>query len=319
MELELVKGNTWVLKSWELIPVYRIDDHQCILLDTGLANQREELDQALEEFGLLPVGIVCSHAHIDHMGNNAFLMKKYGTQLAMSLGEAGHLFSSLGLNVANFVLSPKDVEQSPNLKGTPCLADRIILPTEDQITFCGVDFTIIHTPGHTADHICVVTPDDVLYTGDAMMTGQTLHHSKFPYAFSMQGYLDSMRKIRTIPAARYIVAHFGVYDEILPLVDMEARFLAQRMLDLLDLVEDYTTPKRMASSICRAYGIDAKNIQNLAYFEAVSQTYINYLRDLGYLDPCIEDNQIRYRCTEKVKELDQKKSGAVLPPTGQFR
>ena len=35
---------------------------------------------------------------------------------------------------------------SPPLHGTPCLADRIILPTEDRITFCGAAFDIIHTP-----------------------------------------------------------------------------------------------------------------------------------------------------------------------------
>ena len=149
-----------------------------------------------------------------------------------------------------------------------------------------------------------------------MMTGRTLHHSKFPYAFSMQGYLDSMRKIRTIPAAKYVVAHYGVYDEVLPLIDMEVRFLAERMLDLLDLVEGYTTPKKMASAICRAYRIDARNLQDLAYFEAVSQTYINYLRDLGYLDACMEDNQILYRKTPAADELARKKTESVLPKPG---
>ena len=47
MELEQVKDNTWVLKSWELIPVYRLDAHKCILLDTGLVEQREELQDTL--------------------------------------------------------------------------------------------------------------------------------------------------------------------------------------------------------------------------------------------------------------------------------
>lgn len=40
MELERVKGNTWVLKSWELIPLYQVDDTRCILLDTGTVDQR---------------------------------------------------------------------------------------------------------------------------------------------------------------------------------------------------------------------------------------------------------------------------------------
>ena len=49
MELEQVKGNTWVLKSWELIPFYKLDDSHCILLDTGLNDQREDLEGSLRE------------------------------------------------------------------------------------------------------------------------------------------------------------------------------------------------------------------------------------------------------------------------------
>ena len=128
MELEQVKGNTWVLKSWELIPFYKLDDSHCILLDTGLNDQREDLEGSLREAGLTPVGVICSHAHIDHMGNVAYLKQTYGTQLAMSLGEAGHQMSYLGLNITNYLMSPEDVVESPPLHGTPCLADRIILP-----------------------------------------------------------------------------------------------------------------------------------------------------------------------------------------------
>ena len=62
MELEQVKGNTWVLKSWELIPFYKLDDSHCILLDTGLNDQREDLEGSLREAGLTPVGVICSHA-----------------------------------------------------------------------------------------------------------------------------------------------------------------------------------------------------------------------------------------------------------------
>ena len=319
MELEQVKGNTWVLKSWELIPFYKLDDSHCILLDTGLNDQREDLEGSLREAGLTPVGVICSHAHIDHMGNVAYLKQTYGTQLAMSLGEAGHQMSYLGLNITNYLMSPEDVVESPPLHGTPCLADRIILPTEDRITFYGATFDIIHTPGHTVDHICTRTPDNVLYLGDAMMTGRTLHHSKFPFAFCVRDYLDSMRKMRTEPADKFIVAHYGIYDEILPLVDMEARFFAERMVDLLDLVDGPTTPAKMAADICRTYHIDAGDLRNLSYFATSSLSYINYLRGLGYLEAYIEDNQIFYRRTPASYERKEQKSQSVLPKTGQFR
>lgn len=317
MELEHVKGNTWVLKDWELIPLYKLDDHRCVLLDTGLVEQREALDQALRDAGLIPVGVICSHAHIDHMGNNAFFKEKYGTQIAMSLGEAAHQFSYLAMGVPNYLLSVDDLKGSPAHGGTPVLADRIILPGETTIHFCGAAFEIVPTPGHTSDHICVKTPDNVLYLADAMMTGRTLHHSKFPYAYDMGAYLDSMRDLRTVPADKYIVAHYGIYDEILPLIDMEARFLRRRMLDLLDLVEDYTTPKLLAAAICRVYRIDARSVRDLGYFEAASLSYINYLRELGELEAYIEDNRILYRLTEQAKTRRAREPD--LPPTGMFR
>ena len=51
MELRQVKGNTWVLDSWELIPLYRLDAHRCVLLDTGTWDQRDELEAALDAAG----------------------------------------------------------------------------------------------------------------------------------------------------------------------------------------------------------------------------------------------------------------------------
>ncbi|MFR4757308.1 MAG: MBL fold metallo-hydrolase [Evtepia gabavorous] len=78
MELERVKGNTWVLKSWELIPLYQVDDTRCILLDTGTVDQRAELEAALDQAGLTPVAILGSHAHIDHMGSYGYFQKTRG-------------------------------------------------------------------------------------------------------------------------------------------------------------------------------------------------------------------------------------------------
>ena len=56
MKLTQVRGNTWVLDSWELIPLYKLDDHRCVLLDTGTVEQREDLLGELRHFitGQLP-------------------------------------------------------------------------------------------------------------------------------------------------------------------------------------------------------------------------------------------------------------------------
>ena len=180
MKLTQVRGNTWVLDSWELIPLYKLDDHRCVLLDTGTVEQREDLEDTLDEAGLTPVAILGSHTHIDHMGSHAYFQKTRGTQVVMSLGEAGQIFSPLGLQLQynNFPMAL--FPDYPELGTAPCVPDRVILPGEEAVTLFGATFGILRTPGHTVDHLCVRTPDDVLYVADAMMTGRTLHYAKFP-------------------------------------------------------------------------------------------------------------------------------------------
>ena len=54
MDIRPIKGNTWVLEGMEWIPFYKLDERRCILLDTGLLGEREDLEQALLDHGLTP-------------------------------------------------------------------------------------------------------------------------------------------------------------------------------------------------------------------------------------------------------------------------
>ena len=84
MELTQVKGNTWVAEGMGLIPLYKLDERRCVLLDTGLGEEREELEEALRSAGLTPAGVLCSHAHVDHCGNNRYFQETYGAQIALT-------------------------------------------------------------------------------------------------------------------------------------------------------------------------------------------------------------------------------------------
>ena len=94
MRLEQVKGNTWVMIGWEYIPFYKIDETHCIMLDTGLVNQQEDLINTLSDAGLTCVGVLGSHAHIDHMGSYAYLQRN-GAKLALALEFSGLIAASV--------------------------------------------------------------------------------------------------------------------------------------------------------------------------------------------------------------------------------
>ena len=58
MKLSQVKGNTWVIEANQLIPLYKLGDGRCVLLDTGLFEEREELEETLRGAGLPRGGAV---------------------------------------------------------------------------------------------------------------------------------------------------------------------------------------------------------------------------------------------------------------------
>ena len=64
MELLHIHKDTWAaVGTTALIPFYRLTDTDIVLLDTGIAaSDREGLTALLEEHGLRPKGILCSHA-----------------------------------------------------------------------------------------------------------------------------------------------------------------------------------------------------------------------------------------------------------------
>ena len=148
MKLTQIKGNTWVIEASQLIPLYKLGDGRCVLLDSGLLSDREGLEEALRANRLTPAGVLCSHAHVDHCANNGYFQEKYGTQIALTYPEAGMCASLLTLKCYFLTLSPGTVERE-----SACMIHRpdVILPPQDgPFSFCGAEFRIIHTPGHSA-------------------------------------------------------------------------------------------------------------------------------------------------------------------------
>ena len=160
MKLSQVKGNTWVAEGRELIPFYKLDEHRCILLDTGLYSEREELERSLLDNGLTPAGILCSHAHVDHCANNAYLQQKYHIPVALTPQEAAMCQNLLTLKCYFMVFSigQLDLEASCMIH-TP---DVLVPPEDGPFDFAGTRFRIIHTPGHSPGHISTITPEKPL-------------------------------------------------------------------------------------------------------------------------------------------------------------
>ena len=91
MELLHVLGNTYAaVAATALLPVYKLNDRDVVLIDTGYAKlDRAGLTALIDGSGWRLRAILCSHAHFDHTGNVRYLQERYGAPAAISLIEAG--------------------------------------------------------------------------------------------------------------------------------------------------------------------------------------------------------------------------------------
>lgn len=72
-------------------------------------------------------------------------------------------------------------------------SDRL-LAEGDQVDCGGVSLQVIETPGHVGNHLCYLSEDGLLFTGDHLIQGSTVVIA--PPSGSMQAYFASLRKLQ---------------------------------------------------------------------------------------------------------------------------
>lgn len=279
MNLTQVKGNTWVAEGHELIPFYRLEDGRCILLDTGLYREKEELEQSLLNAGLTPAAIVCSHTHIDHSGGAVWFQEKYGLCVAATAGEAAVVHSRLNLRAA---MSFSALQLKRDFSYMYLHPDLLLPDADSTFRLLDVPFRAIHTPGHSPSHICTVTPDNVCYVGDALLSPE-MYYAKLPYSMAIADDLDSKEKLRGLTCDAYIAAHRGVFTDIDAVVDANRALFLARAADICALVDRPMPFNQLAAGVYKKYSLFTHNPQRAMSFERNVRFFTDYLLDRGDL------------------------------------
>jgi len=295
MEIKKVKGNTYCIDTgMTYIPFYKISDQEIIMLDSGWAEgEGKGIDTLLENNNLKVMGIICSHAHIDHIGNNSYLKNKYNCIIAMPAYEAHICSSAINLKVYYNSQTLSDIKE--HFGHMVCETDIMILDNQEQIDVCGIKFRILHTPGHSPDHICIITPDEVAYLGDAVISYEVMAGAKMPYAFILSEDLKSKEKLYDLKCSKYIVAHKGIYDDITKLIKDNIDFYRSRAKSVYDAIEGAMTMEDIMKSASKAFSIRLKSIYKYVVIERMLRSYVEYLKETGMIELIMENGFLKYR------------------------
>ncbi|MEW6138345.1 MAG: MBL fold metallo-hydrolase [Thermodesulfobacteriota bacterium] len=182
-------------KGWYFTAAYWVDG---LLVDSGCFYTAEELVKAVESLPLQL--IVNTHSHEDHVGANASLQAGRGVPV-LAHRQALPVLEDPSLNR----LHP----YQRVLWGRPHACRPAAIP--DVVETEHYRFHVIHTPGHSPDHICLFEPSQGwLFAGDTYVGGQdrTLRAD-----YNIWGIVSSLKKLIMLEPAVLFPGSGTVRDE----------------------------------------------------------------------------------------------------------
>ena len=283
MEMLHVLGNTYAaVGSTALLPIYKLNERDIVLIDTGYAKlDRAGLVNLLDGSGLVPNYVLCSHAHFDHTGNVRYLQERYGAKAILSLIEAGISVNPDSYR-ANYVALTYG--KSRELFLEECFtADRVLRETDTSLELDGRTFGILPLPGHSAGHLGFVTPDGAAYVGDCLISQSEIDGAKLPTSMFIARDLESKAYLKTTDYPVYILAHKEVVrrEALEGLIDRNIGFIQSKRAELLEVLEDGMTFSEWIGAFCQRENVRTHNELKFSIVERNFSNFVSWLTDSG--------------------------------------
>lgn len=283
MEMLHVLGNTYAaVGSTALLPIYKLNERDIVLIDTGYAKlDRAGLVNLLDGSGLVPKYVLCSHAHFDHTGNVRYLQERYGAEAILSLIEAGISVNPDSYR-ANYVALTYG--KSRELFLEECFtADRVLRETDTSLELDGRTFGILPLPGHSAGHLGFVTPDGAAYVGDCLISQSEIDGAKLPTSMFIARDLESKAYLKTTDYPVYILAHKEVVrrEALEGLIDRNIGFIQSKRAELLEVLEDGMTFSEWIGAFCQRENVRTHNELKFSIVERNFSNFVSWLTDSG--------------------------------------
>lgn len=139
--------------------------NQCYIVDPGA--EGESLVKALKEHDMKPLGVLLTHGHGDHIGGVQAIIDAFEVPVYIHEKDVEFL-TEPELNLSSHMGDP--IRVKGNVK---------LLSEGDEISWDGMSFTVIETPGHTPGGISFYG-EGILLAGDTLFQN-SVGRTDFPY------------------------------------------------------------------------------------------------------------------------------------------
>ncbi|MEK7079078.1 MAG: MBL fold metallo-hydrolase [Patescibacteria group bacterium] len=212
-----LQRNIWGIAEFghseKVISYLFIGNSQALLFDTGMGIG--DIKKAVKKITNLPILVINSHTHFDHIGGDHQFDKIILFNHRLSQANAKKGFSQKYMFGAykkkSFIKKPPRLFSFAKYNIKPFSWTQMV-KNNDKLLIDPFTFKIIHTPGHSPDSICLYEKNTgILLSGDTLYPGNIYLHLK---ESNTADYIKSINKLMRLTLSKIFPAHNGFYFDI---------------------------------------------------------------------------------------------------------
>lgn len=290
MELKQIGSKTFCIENDTNIGIHFTDDGRMYLIDTGSKGDGEKIDEILSREGWVPSCIINTHTHIDHIGGNEFLMRKYGipaycTDYDMAFAHYSELEAAY-MNGGYPAEKLRTIFAHPGMIGFRSI---------EKETPDGIDWTYL--PGHSFGMIGIRTSDDIWFLGDSYLSRSFLKQYTFGFIYNVEAYIDTLKKLKEFKGALFVPSHGIIETDIVPSLEQNLRSVTEMCGMICETCREYRGQDEILQQMYERLRMHARPAQH-ALLSSTVKSYLTYLQDRNKLECRFVDNIMKWRTQE---------------------
>ena len=271
MELKQIGPKTFCIEHDTNIGIHFTDDGRMYLIDTGSKGDGEKIDEILSREGWVPSCIINTHTHIDHIGGNEFLMRKYGipaycTDYDMAFAHYSELEAAY-MNGGYPAEKLRTIFAHPGMIGFRSI---------EKETPDGIDWTYL--PGHSFGMIGIRTSDDIWFLGDSYLSRSFLKQYTFGFIYNVEAYIDTLKKLKEFKGALFVPSHGILETDIVPTLEQNLRSVTEMCSMICEICREYRGQDEILQQMYERLRMHARPAQH-ALLSSTVKSYLTYLQD----------------------------------------
>ena len=288
MELVKVGEKTYCIKNPTNVGVYRIDENNVYLIDTG--NDKDagkKILKIIDAQGWNVKGIVSTHSNADHIGGNKIIQDRTGCPVyAYGMEKC---FTEYPFMEPSFLFGAYPFKD---------LRNKFLLAKESVITDInnnlpeGLEYFSLK--GHFFDMIGIKTDDDVYFLADSLVSEETIMKYHLFFLYDIREYLKTLDFISNLNGKLYIASHCEATDNISSIVNANRNKVMEICNTICSLCENEITFEDLVQKIFYTYDL-GMNVNQYVLIGSTVRSYLSYLYEEGKVSFQFKKNKMYWK------------------------